>query len=184
MLLKINKEQLRTWFLLAIFIILAAFLVIQVQYTIDLEYELDVKNDLINDIEQRDSINKEEIKNYAETIDKYVSDGFFINGKDSLSAHGLVVYADYLLEENEWLNKEYYKTMDELIELLNQRSDDSLKLDVIKRTYGINYRFEKVKDGSILVKDFNKADSALLLLDVFRDRLKKDPKTGYWTIRK
>jgi hypothetical protein len=55
-------------------------------------------------------------------------------------------------------------------------------IDEIKKQYGINYRYEETQGGGRFVNDFSKADSAMLLLEVYRKQLRRDPKTGNWII--
>lgn len=88
----------------------------------------------------------------------------------------------------------YQELMDENYELLNKNSELSIKnttleyenyikdsyLDLIKRQYGIRILEE---NGGIRAKG-SKVDSALLLLSVYRDKIKYDSQKEVWSVRR
>lgn len=79
----------------------------------------------------------------------------------------------------------YQELMDENLELLNRNSrleyeikTKDIYLDVVKKNYGIKV---KERNNRIWVES-EKVDSALLLLPVYRDKIKYDPQTKNWSV--
>ena len=70
------------------------------------------------------------------------------------------------------------RLMNKISDLEQEKSMYELKLDIIKSRYGI----EIVKDNNEYRIDAKEADSAKLLLPVFRDRLKYDSIKGQWMV--
>ena len=70
--------------------------------------------------------------------------------------------------------------LDENVKLLEKVSDLEFKLNYIKETYGIVV----VKNGNTYSLKADKVDSALLLLDSYRDKIKYDTKKKAWTIHR
>lgn len=70
------------------------------------------------------------------------------------------------------------RLMNKISDLEQEKSMYELKLDIIKSRYGI----EIVKDKNEYRIDAKEADSAKLLLPVFRDRLKYDSIKGQWMV--
>lgn len=70
--------------------------------------------------------------------------------------------------------------LDENVKLLEKVSDLEFKLNYIKETYGIVV----VENGNTYSLKADKVDSALLLLDTYRDKIKYDIKKKAWTIHR
>ena len=70
--------------------------------------------------------------------------------------------------------------LDENVKLLEKVSDLEFKLNYIKETYGIVV----VENGNTYSLKADKVDSALLLLDTYRDKIKYDTKKKAWTIHR
>ena len=70
--------------------------------------------------------------------------------------------------------------LDENVKLLEKVSDLEFKLNYIKETYGIVV----VKNGNTYSLKADKVDSALLLLDSYRDKIKYDTKKKAWIIHR
>lgn len=70
--------------------------------------------------------------------------------------------------------------LDENVKLLEKMSDLEFKLNYIKETYGIVV----VKNGNTYSLKADKVDSALLLLDSYRDKIKYDTKKKVWIIHR
>ena len=66
------------------------------------------------------------------------------------------------------------------MKLLEKVSDLEFKLNYIKETYGIVV----VENGNTYSLKADKVDSALLLLDTYRDKIKYDTKKKAWTIHR
>lgn len=70
--------------------------------------------------------------------------------------------------------------LDENVKLLEKVSDLEFKLNYIKENYGIIV----VENGNTYSLKADKVDSALLLLDTYRDKIKYDTKKKAWTIHR
>lgn len=70
--------------------------------------------------------------------------------------------------------------LDENVKLLEKVSDLEFKLNYIKETYGIVV----VENGNTYSLKADKVDSALLLLDTYRDKIKYDTKKKAWIIHR
>lgn len=66
------------------------------------------------------------------------------------------------------------------MKLLEKVSDLEFKLNYIKETYGIVV----VENGNTYSLKADKVDSALLLLDTYRDKIKYDTKKKAWIIHR
>lgn len=75
-------------------------------------------------------------------------------------------------DSNELINENY--------QLLQKISDLENKMKLIKHEYGIKV----IDDGKSYYLQANKVDSALMLLDVYRDKLKYNPKKKQWVIKR
>jgi hypothetical protein len=78
------------------------------------------------------------------------------------------------------LMDENYDLLKENANLKNDLSNKDIDLDVIRKNYGI---IVKHKDHHIWAEGA-KVDSALILLDVYRDRLKYDPQRKAWVVER
>ena len=78
------------------------------------------------------------------------------------------------------LMDENYDLLKENANLKNDLSNKDIYLDVIRKNYGITV---KHKDHHIWAEGA-KVDSALILLDVYRDRLKYDPQRKAWVVER
>lgn len=79
----------------------------------------------------------------------------------------------------------YQELMDENYELLNQNSTLEYELeiknsylDLIKKQYGVKI----IEKGDRIWAEGTKVDSALMLLNVYRDRIKYDPQRKMWSV--
>lgn len=128
-----------------------------------------ILNGIENDDLKTDNRNKKALIESYEKIIRFDDD----------STHSFI----YITRDGEPIT--YQELMDENFELLNKNS--SLKhdikvrdsyLDLIKRQYGINV----IEQGNKAWLEGAKVDSALLLLNLYRDKIKYDPQTKVWSV--
>ncbi len=83
------------------------------------------------------------------------------------------------------LMDENYELLDKNLELRTRNSDLSYEIeqkdlyfDLIKRKYGINI----VRENGMVWAEGAKVDSALMLLNLYRDKIKYDPQKKVWSV--
>ncbi|MBO7045652.1 MAG: hypothetical protein J6W38_04780 [Prevotella sp.] len=134
---------------------LALLFVIAFAYITDM-YNDDLREDVI---QKKEIITKYEQATKHDTIHTYVNE----DGKE--------ITVPSLLDDN-------MKLMNKISILELEKSISELKLDMIKKKYGI----EVVQANDEVHIEAKEVDSAKLLLPVFRDRLKYDSIKGQWTV--
>lgn len=93
--------------------------------------------------------------------------------KNSSLSNNRIVYTDE--KGNKYTTTQL---MDDNIVLMNRIGNYKAKLDLIKRIYGIEVKEQQ----KYYYLKASKVDSALLLLDVYKDKLKYDPIKRQWNI--
>ncbi len=126
----------------------------------------DMKNNFITDIETKQEI----IKSYESIISSI----------DTLSSK-----KKYVFKQKNGNELTYEELLNENIKLMNQLSDVELKLyysniylDLIKRQYGVVIKHE----NNSIRAEASKVDSALMLFDSYKDKLRYDEKSKIWSV--
>ena len=168
----------------------------------NLTSQINQRDKLLIDAEHRDSLFLNQTKRYSDTINKYTSDCDFIVEGKTINKAGFVKLVNLTFKENAHLQDSIYsmnsterqlreivRKYDNLLETcINERNRlrDTAHIynkmyDMTKDRYGIEYQVRPNPQGFTFIKEvFAPADSGLLLLPYFRERLKRDG--NQWTI--
>ncbi len=138
-------------------------------YSNNLEYEILKRDSLIINKQIQDSLYNFETKKYSEVINRYISNcNFTVNGKN-ISTSELVRMVNQTSNENGLLT--------DSINALNSM------IEVIEDEYGIKLTPLPVKNGlQAYTRNQSRADSGLLLLPYYGERLKFDTVSKSWKI--
>jgi len=132
-----------------------------------------------------DSIYLNKTKQFSNVITKYISeDNFLING-NKVSTADIVDILNKKIEQNQKLSD----SISHLNNILAAEKDFNLKyldsfvrfryvLNDIKKVYGIQYDCNKLNDKIYFTHGISKADSGLLLLKYFRNRITRYADSG------
>lgn len=126
---------------------------------------------------------------YSKHLENQVSKMNLVINRDSLSKD----YLDKTTWETDDLIKFSNNQTDEVIKLRKEKEmlldslrESSTVLDIAKRQYGMVFEKKAYKKGSVVGNSFrvysSKLDSALMLLHVYRDKLKYNRKDNSWTV--
>ena len=136
-----------------------------------------ILNSIENDDLTYDNQHKKSLIESYEKIIRFEDDSthsFTYRTRDGLP----LTYQDLMDENYELLNENSEMSKQKLI-LEHENEKSKNYLDLIKRQYGI-YVVER--DNKVWVEGA-KVDSALMLLNVYRDKLKYDPEKKEWWVR-
>jgi hypothetical protein len=155
------------------------------------------KDEMIDNITNRDSILAETTKEYSEVITKYVSaDCEFQIEDKTYSAKEMIEMLNYYIVMNDTLKKAVQVSTETMklaknsiltyASKLQMYMDSTLYYKHTYRTaqkeYGINYDFKRTGKTIHIYSKFSKLDSALLLFPYYRNNLRHDTIAGRWII--
>lgn len=185
--------------LFVIFVIIASTIIyLQYDYVTELKKQIIDRDSTITKYENNDSIYNSRLKQYTDTVEKYISPNFtYVDRK---------IYTDELLKitnnsmEEVYLLKHqlniardsmntYMSAVDnfekETKQLLNKYQDSAFIYKGyvgLAKLYGFKFSHKKNGDNYTLSVKAEQVDSALRLLPYFRDRLTYNSKKKCWEI--
>lgn len=187
-------------------LIIGVYTIILYTNNSDLLMEIQTRDQLIKDIQKRDSLEDLSRKKTKDILSEYLSSdcGLEIDGKKFTLESFVKLLNDSYTKNNtlqmSLAKQEFRAKLDSgrLTELENELrksrnenfvSKDSLEyayriINNIKKTYGIDYDVRSESNYKILQFKFGAVDSALLLFPYYRDRLKYDSTRKLWSIKR
>lgn len=182
-------------------VIMPAVTYLQYEYVSELKKQIADRDRTITKYESNDSIYNSRLKQYTDTVEKYISPSFTYGNKE-VSTDELLEITNSSLKENDMLKYQLkcardsisaYKelvvevnnSMPKISKQVNELADSAIIYKgYVELTKQYGFKFTHKKDGNrytFFVKA-EKVDSALLLLPYFRDRLIFEPEKGSWSI--
>lgn len=184
----------------------------QIEQRDSLIKELSTSNDLIKEYfdVKYDSVKKEKIyvlkdsKKTKVEVEKWkaIHDVEYIKSEDRFYKNGKRISSDSLIKEYNNLSQRNTDDWKKLVERYNLLVHDYNKLGLklskiedslwvknlllknIEKYYKIQYNYG-YKDNQVITNlSSEKLDSALMLLDIYRDKLKYNPQKKQWTIKR
>lgn len=184
----------------------------QIEQRDSLIKELSTSNDLIKEYfdVKYDSVKKEKIyvlkdsKKTKVEVEKWkaIHDVEYIKSKDRFYKNGKRISSDSLIKEYNNLSQRNTDDWKKLVERYNLLVHDYNKLGLklskiedslwvknlllknIEKYYKIQYNYGYKGNQVITNLSSEKLDSALMLLDIYRDKLKYNPQKKQWTIKR
>ena len=184
----------------------------QIEQRDSLIKELSTRNDLIKEyfVVTYDSVKKEKIyvlkdsKKTKVEVEKWkaIHDVEYIKSEDRFYKNGKRISSDSLIKEYNNLSQRNTDDWKKLVERYNLLVHDYNKLGLklseiedslwvkklllknIEKYYKIQYNYGYKGNQVITNLSSEKLDSALMLLDLYRDKLKYNPQKKQWTIKR
>jgi hypothetical protein len=190
------RNRLITVILLVLILSLGAWVITLNKYNNQLLNQVEKRDSLLLDVRQKDSAFLKEVKQYSDTITKYISDcEFTISGK-KIPTSKVVEWANeyfYLRDSISNLNKiDSIKNLmiqqyENRIQSYQSRGADSIEifkylLKKAENDYGINYTIIKTATGYEFEKKFSRADSASILFPYYKHKIRYDSTSKKWLI--
>lgn len=185
--------------LLVIFVIIASTVIyLQYDYVTELKKQIIDRDSTITKYETNDSIYNSRLKQYTDTVEKYISPSFTYGDK-KISTDELLKITNSSMKEIGVLKHQlnsvrdsveaYMSAMDNFGKKANQmlyKYQDSAFIYrgyvKIAERYGFKFYHKKDGDNYTFSVKAEQVDSALILLPYFRDRLTYNSKKGHWEI--
>jgi hypothetical protein len=168
-----------------------------------LQNQIELRDSTLNEINIADSILCSQSVKNTEIIEKYINNcSFLLNGKE-ITSEELILYIQQINDSLKIYKSVYNLTKQNLnvdfniSEIDNGKivtlevPHDSLKkykilYEMAEKEYGFKYITKKDKEDLIILKEFTKVDSALIVFEYYRDKLfrAEDGRWGIITERK
>ena len=157
--------------LLLLLIAVSVLFKIQIDNNNELKKQLQSRDSLIKKSQVTDSLNCQHTEEYVKTITKYITNdcSILIDKKEVSLSEFIEIYKKQI-DENSTLS-------DSLNTLKRQ-------IELISKKYSISVDTKDNGNQRITSLEARRIDSALILLSVFRDRLKYDSTNHSWLIKK
>ena len=165
--------------LLLLSVILAIFSLILLKSNYELKKSVESRQEIITKNQQIDSLNCEKTTEYKQTVEKYITKdcGLTIDGKE-ISLQEFVIL--YNKQQDERI-KELQESIDNKRELIKVR-DSLSNLKLMSKNLGIKVNTKKSNDTTYVSYESAKIDSAMVLLQYFRKKMRYDEKEKKWII--
>ena len=165
------KSSFLYYLLVFLILILLVLFMIQLDNNGKLKDQIELRDTLIEKSRINDSLSCEHTEEYVKTVTKYISnDCSIMIDKKKISL-------------DEFINI-YIKQADQNDILKDSLAIVKSQLQLIKERYSLSISLHKENANLIASFDAKKIDSALMLLSVFRDRLRFDSVSNKWMVRK
>lgn len=179
-------------------IITSSAFYLQHGYVTELKKQIIDRDSTIAKYETNDSIYNLRLKQYTDTVEKYISPNFTYGDK-KISTDELLKIANNSINEAYILKHQLNSARDsvniymEIVDDLEKRANQKLNkyqdsafiyggyVGLAKR-YGFKFSHKKNGNNYTFFVKAEQVDSALILLPYFRDRLTYNSKKGYWEI--
>lgn len=172
---------------------------LQQNYVSELKKQITDRDSTIAKYEARDSVYDNRLKQYTDTVEKYISPSFKLGDKN-ISVEDLLELANKSMRRADFLENRLNNLKDSAIHAISSISSNTKKIGqvlsayedsafiygnyvkLVERRYGLKFYHEKNGNTYKFLLKAERIDSALMLLPYFRDRLTYNAKKEYWEI--
>lgn len=173
---------------------------LQYEFVKQMEYQVVERDSIILKYNANDSLYNTRLKQYTDTIVKYISPTFQNNDGKSISVSEFLNIANNSLKKNDSLEYRLRFARDSIKAMkrfINEQSDNAYNLALsyqdtafvfkgyvnLARKYGMSFSYTREKNEYIFKVNAEKLDSALILYPFFKDRLSYDEKEKTWVVK-
>lgn len=185
--------------LFGVFVLIALSVIyLQYRFVAELKKQIVDRDSTITKYETNDSIYNSRLKQYTDTVEKYISPSFTYGDK-KISIDELLILANNSMKEVDILNYQlniardslrmYISAVDNIekkaIQMVYKYQDSTIIYKGyvnLAKQYGFKFSHKKNENNYTFSVKAERVDSALVLLPYFRDRLSFDSEKGMWTI--
>lgn len=184
--------------LLVLLFFVSCTLYFQYDYSNSLKEQISKRDTIITYYQSLDSIYKSTLKQYVDTVEKYITPEF-VYGEKRISTEELLEITNKTMEEYNTcryelivardsirMYRDYYDRTQRVLGNMQKHIDSSFiyknYTQIAKEKYGINFSYKNKGNEYLFMVESRKIDSALILLPFFRDRIKYNPQKKSWQI--
>lgn len=160
-------------------VILAVFSSVLLSSNYELKKEVDARQQIITKNQQIDSLNCDKTTEYKQVVEKYITKdcGLKIDGKEISLQEFVILYN----KQQEERIKELQESIDNK-RLLIKVKDSLSNFTLMSKKFGIKINSRKSNDTTYVSSESPQIDSAMILLEHFRKKMRFDEKEKKWII--